>query len=58
MADVVRNYRYRAYPRRVQREAIDEVLGRHRELYIAALNFSSMQQTLRGPGLYLSDWDA
>ena len=83
MADVVRNYRYRTYPRRVEREAIDEVLGRHRELYnaalqermdayrtkgvsvsygmqsnqlkeiravredIAALNFSSMQQTLR-----------
>lgn len=83
MAEVVRNYRYRIYPRAAETTALREILRLHRELYnaalqerrdafrkcgvsvsygdqsaqlreiravredIAALNFSSMQQTLR-----------
>ena len=37
MSVVVRNYRYRCYPRRVQCEAVDDMLRLHRELYNAAL---------------------
>jgi len=35
--NVIRNYRYRAYPRRAEQGAIADVLGLHRELYNAAL---------------------
>ena len=37
MAEVVRNYRYRVYPRAAQRGGLGRVLDLHRELYNAAL---------------------